>query len=102
MGGAELSYNQNITRPQIDTAFFHRIAAGDQTAFTVLVSHYHKVVYSIAYKLTRSVQLSEEIVQDVFLKIWLKRDMLVEVANFPAFLHTVSTNMIYSAIRQQN
>lgn len=27
--------------------------------------------------------------------------MLVEIANFPAFLHTVSANMIYSTLRQQ-
>ncbi|WPQ64542.1 sigma-70 family RNA polymerase sigma factor [Chitinophaga sancti] len=101
MGGADTSFNQDKTRTHLDTVFFQRIAAGDQTAFAVLVSQYSKVVYSVAYRLTRSVPLSEEIVQDVFLKIWLKRAMLVDVVNFPAFLYTVSTNIIYSTLRQQ-
>jgi RNA polymerase sigma-70 factor (ECF subfamily) len=101
MDAAATSFNQSMTRPPLDIAFFQRIASGDQTAFALLVAHYHKSVYSVAYRLTRSVPLSEEIVQDVFLKIWLKREMLVEIANFPGFLHTVSTNMIYSALRQQ-
>ncbi|WP_177318641.1 RNA polymerase sigma factor [Chitinophaga sancti] len=98
---AATSFNQHMTRPLLDTAFFQSIASGDQAAFALLVAHYHKSVYSVAYRLTRSVPLSEEIVQDVFLKIWLKREMLEEIVNFPAFLHTVSTNMIYSTLRQQ-
>lgn len=94
-------YNQDTTEPLIDRPFLQRIAAGDQAAFTRLVSHYHRTVYAIAYKLTRSMPLSEDIVQDVFLKLWLKRAELPEVDNFAAFLHTVSTNTIYSYLRQQ-
>lgn len=101
MDVAATIFNQSTTRPLLDTAFFQRIAAGDQTAFAILVSQHHKIVFSVAYRLTRSVPLSEEIVQDVFLKIWLKRESLVEILNFQAYLHTVSTNMIYSALRQQ-
>ena len=94
-------YNQDTAEPPIDRPFFQRIAAGDQAAFTRLVSHYHKTVYAIAYKLTRSMPLAEDIVQDVFLKLWVKRDLLPEVENFPAYLNTLSTNTIYSSLRQQ-
>lgn len=77
-----------------------RIAEGDQAAFKMLFDHYQGYVYTVAFRLTRSVSLSEEIVQDVFLKIWLKRGVLSEIMFFPAFLYKVSENVIYPSLRR--
>jgi RNA polymerase sigma-70 factor (ECF subfamily) len=101
MGGPDSQYNQDAALPHIDRSFFQRIAEGDQVSFTILVSHYHKTVYTVAWKLTRSAPLSEDIVQDVFLKLWLKRAMLPGIENFPAYLYTISANTIYSYLRQK-
>ena len=58
------------------------IANGDELAFTRVFDYYRDRIYSIAFKITHSTTVAEEIVQDVFLKIWLRRDHLIEIENF--------------------
>ena len=60
------------------------VASGDENAFTVLIRHYSDRIYSIAFKLTNSAVLTEEIVQDVFLAVWLKRSDLLQIDKFQA------------------
>ena len=54
------------------------IAGGDEWAFAKLFEYYRNRIYSIAIKLTNSTSIAEEIVQDAFLKIWLKRADLID------------------------
>jgi RNA polymerase sigma-70 factor (ECF subfamily) len=44
--------------------------------------------------------LAEEVVQDVFLKIWLKRADLDHVKSFKAYLYVVMQNTMYKALKQ--
>lgn len=75
------------------------IANGDQVAFAQLYDHYRPRVYTLAIRLTGSGATSEEIVQDVFLKLWIKRSTLTSINNFPGYIATVSQNTIYTALR---
>ena len=67
----------------------------------ILFNHYHSYIFTVALKLLNNASQAEEVVQDVFLKIWLKREMLPEVEVFAAFLYKVAENIIYPALRQQ-
>jgi RNA polymerase sigma-70 factor (ECF subfamily) len=76
------------------------VAAGDVSAFGKLFAHYKDRIYSIAYKLSKSTVISEEIVQDVFLKIWLRRDSLDGIQNFSAYLFVITRNDVYKVLRE--
>lgn len=76
------------------------IAEGDELAFARLFEYHRNRIHSIAFKLTHTSSLAEEIVQDVFLKIWLKRADLMEIQNFSAYLFIVTRNNVYSALKQ--
>lgn len=76
------------------------IAKNDEYAFSKLFEHYKDRIYSIAFKLTKSIIISEEIVQDVFLKIWLKRTDLIEIQNFNAYLFVVTRNNVYKTLKE--
>ena len=65
------------------------VSQGDEMAFRELFAHYQNKLYSVALRVTRSSTLSEEIVEDVFLKIWLKRNDLLEIQNFSAYLFEI-------------
>lgn len=78
------------------------IAKGDEKAFRQLFNHYWKHIYSVAFAFTKSIVLSEEIVQDVFLKVWLKRELLTPVKNFKGYLFTVARNHIYNELRKKS
>ncbi|HEY9363120.1 MAG TPA: sigma-70 family RNA polymerase sigma factor [Chitinophagaceae bacterium] len=75
------------------------IIQGDEAAFAVLFEHYRDKVYSIAYKLTHSTTIAEDVVEDVFLKIWLKRNDLGTIQNFGAYLFTITRNDVYKILK---
>lgn len=73
-----------------------RLSQGDEQAFSILFHQYKDRIYNTAYKLTASPQLSEEAVQDVFLKIWIKRETMRDVKSFKDFLFIITRNHIFS------
>jgi RNA polymerase sigma-70 factor (family 1) len=75
------------------------VAEGDEQAFASLFEHHRDRVYSIAFRLTHSAFLAEEIVQDVFLAIWLKRTYLVEIQNFKAYFFIIVRNEAYRVLK---
>lgn len=77
-----------------------RIALGEESAFADLFGRYRNRVYSIALKLTHSPLTSEEIVQDVFFKIWRKRNDLTGVQHFSAYLFAITRNNVYRVLKQ--
>lgn len=77
-----------------------KIACGDKHAFTRLFEFYHRYVYIYGKNLTRSDEHATEIVQDIFLKIWLGREQLEKIENFGAYLNRMVRNHSLNVIRQ--
>jgi RNA polymerase sigma-70 factor (family 1) len=76
-----------------------RVAAGDETAFRQLFYQYHHQLGIFIYQLTASRELAEEIVQDVFLKIWTTRGELTGVTHFKAWVYVLCRNHALNALR---
>ncbi len=76
------------------------IAQGSETAFTTVFHHYRHKVFTVAGKITGSRTLAEEIVQDVFLKLWIKRQQLRDVRDLDAFLFIMTRNECFSALKK--
>ena len=77
-----------------------RIAAGDAAAFGTLFYRWHQELAEYVLRLTRSRCITEEIVQDAFLKIWMKKEQLAEVENFRAWLFILCRNHTFNCLRQ--
>ena len=77
-----------------------RVAKGDEAAFGVLFHAYHQRLGAYIYRLTESFPATEEIVQDVFVKIWLKRATLSEVECFDAYVFTAARNHAFNYLRK--
>lgn len=73
---------------------------GYEKAFSLLFERYRDRLYSYLVKITKSKESSEEIVLDVFLKIWTARAALHEINNFEAFLFRVAHNRAIDFLRQ--
>lgn len=76
------------------------LAAGSEYAFTELFSRYRAKVYTVAFRFLRTQEAAEEVVQDVFLKCWLKRQELTQVKNLDAYLRTVTRNLVLNRFRK--
>jgi RNA polymerase sigma-70 factor (family 1) len=77
-----------------------RVACGDEHAFSELFNTHHQLLGTHIYRITDSVELAEEVVQDVFLKIWMSRETLTAVQNFRAYLFVISKNHALNCLRK--
>lgn len=78
-----------------------RIAAGDQQAFTQLYTHYLPRLYRYVYPFVRqSHEETEEILQDIFFKIWLRKETLPALASFEPYLLRMTRNRIIDLLRK--
>jgi RNA polymerase sigma-70 factor (family 1) len=77
------------------------VASGDEKAFQKLFYLHYDHIYAVALLFTKSPLLSEEITQDVFLKVWQNRVRLVEVVKFDAYLFVIAKNQIYNTLRKK-
>jgi RNA polymerase sigma-70 factor (ECF subfamily) len=77
-----------------------KIAIGDEQAFAILYKFYRNRVYGYALKILQSTPAAQEIVQEVFIKLWLKRTELAEIANFGGFLRVIVRNHTLNALKK--
>ena len=83
-----------------ETEILKDIAAGSSKAFRTLYSQWEPTLSSFIFQVTRSKVITAEIVQDVFLKIWMTRESLVEVKDFKAYLFVISKNRAINALKK--
>lgn len=78
-----------------------RIAAGDQQAFATLYTHYLPRLYRYVYPFVRqSHEETEEILQDIFFRIWLKKETLPALRQFEPYLLRMTRNRIIDTVRR--
>ena len=83
-----------------ETELLKLISQGDEKAFASLFNHYRPIIFTTVLRLTDSISISEEIVQDVFLKAWLKRNELPSIRNMGGWLYTIASNLTYNALQK--
>jgi RNA polymerase sigma-70 factor (family 1) len=76
-----------------------RVAEGDEKAFGVIFHHYRPRIYSYAFHLSGSSGQADELVQEVFLKIWLNRDKIPHVLRFDNWLFTIARNQVFDMLK---
>jgi RNA polymerase sigma-70 factor (ECF subfamily) len=70
-----------------------RVLAEDE--FADVYRAYWQKLYSIAYNYVRDKATAQELVQDVFVKLWLKRNEVTEIENAEAYLFKCLKNKVY-------
>lgn len=69
-----------------------QLTLDDEQAFATLFHAYKNKLYGFILGITDSRELSKDIVQDVFLKIWNTRHHAHEIENFNAFVYRMARN----------
>lgn len=87
--------------PEAETKLLNAIACGDRDAFTRLFYMFHQELGEFVFKLTKSKTTSEEVVQEVFIKIWTNRNVLPGIKSFRAYLFTITRNHTFNALRDE-
>ena len=75
-----------------ETELFAELAAGNERAFETIYHHYNKRLAPFVDKMVRSPELAEEIVQDIFVHLWINRRLLANVSHPTSYLFNIATN----------
>lgn len=85
--------------PPVDEAtLIERVKNGDQQAFEDLVSRYENKVYRLAIKLTRNETLAEEVMQEVFLKIYEKIGTFRGESALSSWIYRIAANACFAKL----
>jgi RNA polymerase sigma-70 factor (family 1) len=77
-----------------------QVANGDEKAFRKIFDRFSPMVFVFSLKLTRSRSMAEEVVQEVFIKIWQNRGKLSSVDSFPSYLSVVTRNHTFNVLKK--
>lgn len=77
------------------------IRQSDEIAFAELYHRFSNVLLNTAYQRLADKDLTEEVVQDLFVKIWLRREQTVVTGSVQAYLFTSLKNQIIDHYRHE-
>lgn len=75
-------------------------AQGSQGAFVALFHRYKSKLYGYTFRLTASEELAEDVVQDVFMKLWADYHSLAAIDNFGSYLFRASKNQVLNHFKR--
>lgn len=78
-----------------------RLIEGDAEAFEKIYYTYAERVYYFAYRYLQNEEDTEEIVQDVFTRIWENRDKIDPELSFSGYILTTTKNTIFNINRKK-
>lgn len=90
-----------MNRPD-DKALFKRITEGDEKAFEKLFHAYYANLCRFATGIISEDETAEEIVQDLFVKIWEKRTQLIINSSIKNYLYRAAKNQCLNFIKHNN
>ncbi|TRZ46092.1 RNA polymerase sigma factor [Robertkochia solimangrovi] len=97
MGASNLN-KISIPTPTSDKLMVLHLISGNERAFRYLYDKYRPQIYAFSFSLLKNEVLAEEVVQEVFLRIWLHRENLDPNSSFKAFVFTISRNLAFNML----
>lgn len=91
----------NFSSETTDDDLILLLREGDNTAFKEIYNRYWDNLFNSAFKRLRNAELCEEIVQDVFTKLWIKREGLAFVTGLSNYLFTSIKYKVIDYYRKQ-
>lgn len=82
-----------------DRILVKRLKDGDKKAFRALFERYYPMFISFSRKMLKDEATAEDMIQNVFMKIWVGRENLNEDKNFRNYLLVSVRNEIYQYFR---
>lgn len=100
-GERHLATTRNPQESTELSSLISRSQAGELEAFEQIYNLYKKKIYGLAFNLTRDHQTSEDLVQEIFMKIFSSIQDIKRPELFPAWVYRISLNTCYSHLRRQ-
>lgn len=86
------TYNEKLLLEQV--------AEGNEQAFQLFYDTYRRRLFTYVYKITESIEISEDTIQEIFLTIWMNRHTLTGIENINAYLYRMAHNRAYKGFQR--
>nr|WP_294876985.1 RNA polymerase sigma-70 factor [uncultured Pedobacter sp.] len=83
-----------------DIELLNKLRDGDQVAFAQIYNLYRSKIYLYACNLCKSAETAEEVVQEVFIRIWQKKDQINPELNFDAYIRKITLNHVLNHLKK--
>lgn len=83
------------------TEYTRAIKRGDRLVFREFVEMSFDRVFGLAFKMTADKYISEDIVQETFIKVWEKRSLIREDGSLSSWTLRIATNLCLDYLRKQ-
>ena len=82
-----------------DTELMLRVREGDETSFALLLERHRRPVVHFLYRMVPNQAVSEELAQEVFLRVYRSRESYEPTAKFTTWLFRIATHLALNWIR---
>ena len=73
----------------------------DECAFDELVNRYIDRIYALCFRITKNKEITEDVVQEIFVTLSLKLDTFRAESSFSTWLYRISTNAALMKLRKE-
>ena len=77
------------------------IAAGNEIMLSELYKAFHNKLRHFSRAITRSNEIAEEVVDDIFVKLWNRRDKIKEIENLTVYLYIAVKNQSLNTLSRK-
>lgn len=77
-----------------------RLQKGDELAFIEIYDHFKKPLYAFILKFVKVPAHADDLLQDLFLKIWEVHSRINTSLSFQAYLYRICRNLIYRSLKK--
>lgn len=86
----------------IDHVLMERVATGDHQAFRLLVERHQNAIVGTVTKMLGNTSDSEDIAQQVFIRVWKHAKRYKADNKFTTYLYTIARNLVYNETRRRS
>lgn len=86
--------------PNNETELVRYAASGDATAFAALFRSYKDKLYGFLLKATGAPEMAEDIIQDIFLRLWKNREKLPAIVHFEGYIYQMARNQVINSLKR--
>lgn len=95
-------YHQERVNNSEEVQLLIALKSGDRSAFEKIYRVYSPRIFLNILKMVKSAEDAQEILQDVFVKVWEKRELIDPEQSFKSYLFQISRFTVYNFIRKIN
>jgi RNA polymerase sigma-70 factor, ECF subfamily len=90
-----------VAAPERDAQLMLRVREGDHSSFGMLLERHRGPVVHFLYRMVQNQAVSEELAQEVFLRVYRSRETYEPTAKFTTWLFRIATHVALNSIRDR-